>query len=59
MNGDPQEAHNLIHELPAIVTTMDEEIKKRLAQFESSRAGNDLLQVDDAIKEKLEALGYI
>jgi len=59
VNGDPQEAHNLIHELPAIVTTMDEEIKKRLAQFESSRAGNDLLQVDDAIKEKLEALGYI
>ena len=47
VSGEPQESHNLIHQLPATVTAMDEEIKKRLPQFESSKARNDLLQVGD------------
>ena len=59
VSEDSQESHNLIHELPAIVATMDEEIQKRLPLFKASGKVNDVPEVDTAIKEKLKALGYI
>jgi arylsulfatase A-like enzyme len=60
VSGDPRESHNLVHELPDIAATMHEETEKRLAHFESAKSGkHDLLQADDAIKQKLRALGYM
>jgi arylsulfatase A-like enzyme len=59
LGKDPNESQNLIHEMPKIVANIDRELKKRLPLFKSSRSINESPQVDNAIKEKLRALGYI
>ena len=56
---DPQESHNLIHEMHEIIADMEKELQSRLIPFKSSRSINEPPQVDSTIREKLRALGYL